>query len=115
MVISGEFSAPGPVRVEGVAVVGVLGGEGRHPDAFGVTHLLEQGIQIPVLDRAQRDNSHGHTSCHPRVRAEPNSSALGQPVWCVDRHLAGLKSAQVTASQASGQGGIWVPGQKAVR
>jgi hypothetical protein len=53
------------VRVEGAAVVRVLGREGSHPDAFGVAHLLEQGIQVPVLHRAQRDNSHMRTSCHP--------------------------------------------------
>jgi hypothetical protein len=29
-----------------------------------VTDLLEQGIQIPVLHWAQRDNSHRHTSSH---------------------------------------------------
>jgi hypothetical protein len=52
------------VRVEGVPVVRVLGREGGHPDAFRVTHLLEQRIQIPILYRAQRDNSHVHTSCH---------------------------------------------------
>jgi hypothetical protein len=53
------------VRVEGVPVVRVLTGEGSHPGAFRVTHLLEQGIQISVLHRAQRDASHVHTSCHP--------------------------------------------------
>lgn len=35
------------MRVEGVPVVRVLGREGSHPDAFRVTHLLEQGIQTP--------------------------------------------------------------------
>jgi hypothetical protein len=46
------------VRVEGVPVVRVFWREGGHPDGFRVTHLLEQGIQIPVLYRAQRDNGY---------------------------------------------------------
>jgi hypothetical protein len=58
------------VRVEGVPVVRVLRCERCHPDAFRVTHLLEQGVQIPVLHRAQRDNSHVHASCHPPGQRE---------------------------------------------
>jgi hypothetical protein len=46
------------VGVERGAVVGVGGGEGGHADRFRIPHLLEQGIEAGILDRAQRHLRH---------------------------------------------------------
>jgi hypothetical protein len=51
----GIASQPGHVRVERAPVVRVPGGERRHPDRLGVTHLIEQPVQVRVLDRPQRN------------------------------------------------------------
>jgi hypothetical protein len=34
------------VDIECVAVVGILGSEGSHPDRFRIPHLREQGIKV---------------------------------------------------------------------
>jgi SAM-dependent methyltransferase len=41
------------VGVERGTVVGVLGGEGGHPDRLGVTHLVEQRVEIRIIYRPQ--------------------------------------------------------------
>jgi|SRR5215467_11822338 len=61
-VMSGKPSHPGHVRVEGMPVIRVLSGERGHLDTLRVTHLLEQGAQIPVLHWAQRHKHHVLTS-----------------------------------------------------
>jgi hypothetical protein len=40
------------VGIESGAVVGILGGEGRHPDRFGIPHLFKQRVEVGVVDRA---------------------------------------------------------------
>lgn len=45
------------VLIERFTVVAILGRKGRHLDRLGVTHLIEQRLQVGVLDKSQ---------CHPR-------------------------------------------------
>src|SRR2546421_12942982 len=44
--------------IECGAVVGILGGEGGHPDRLRVPHVSEQGIDVRVVNRPQRHLSH---------------------------------------------------------
>ena len=47
------------VGVERFTVVGILGSEGGHLDRLGVTHLVEQRVEVRIVDRPQ---------CHIRHR-----------------------------------------------
>lgn len=51
----GRVPHPGHVGIEGAPVTWIPGRERRHPDGLGVTHLVEQRVQVVVLDRPQRD------------------------------------------------------------
>jgi hypothetical protein len=46
-------SDPCPPCIERTAVVGIDGGEGRHPNRLTIRQVLEQHIQIPILELAK--------------------------------------------------------------